>query len=154
MNSNFRRRSYSGQQRASIFFRTLKHQGADLGASRLPDVNRLILFSFTVSACTTAQVASSIHSMAYDFGPTEMFICMGPDGGQLGWDDTRAATGQRMIGCPAPARIVLVPACAPGQSAPQESAALRFARVKDAFDNSLYGDNFEGKPHCQPHPVG
>lgn len=78
-------------------------------------------------------------------------MCMAADG-QWTAETTVVdpATGEGRTYCPAPARYVLLPLCAPGERRPEERPELFRARLEAARDNSLHRDSFEGQSFCHP----
>ena len=50
--------------------------------------------------------------------------------------------------CAAPNRYIVLPICVAEQTPPQETPAALRAKVDLAQDQSLVGDEFEGKPFC------
>lgn len=93
----------------------------------------------------------AIPMAAHDRARLDMnqsYICMGPNGelAQETYADEVASLSP--MRCPAPARYIRLPWCVANDMAPPDTAAMWRDRLRDARDNSLHGDGFEGRTYC------
>lgn len=95
----------------------------------------------------------ALHDIHVDEKKGEWAWCLAPGGQAVAWATTgRDAMGRTYGTCTPPNRFVRVRACGAGEMDAGESPAALAARIRYSSDNSLVGDQFEGRPFCAPHP--
>ena len=108
----------------------------------------LALLAPAAAGCTSM---APIHVLPQAIPQGKWAWCMLPGGEITAWTSSGGARSEGAT-CAAPARFVIVTVCRDGEVPPDESPAVRAARVRLSRDNSLVGDRFQGRPFCAPRP--